>query len=128
MIIYGALQASGHHALRWSRVLRPLLLVNVTEGRQVASCVDWGRVGVWLVPDWLWCAQLRRAFRSIRNALPQIFYVFLLFIFSLLIFSLMALKLLGKRCESCSLAVSCGCGLWWAELQLKRLGCFWTEA
>ncbi|XP_068177592.1 two pore segment channel 3 isoform X1 [Antennarius striatus] len=41
--------------------------------------------------------QLRRAFRSIRNAVPQIFYVFLLFMFSLLIFSLMALKLLGKR-------------------------------
>uniref|UniRef100_A0A668V6M6 Ion transport domain-containing protein n=1 Tax=Oreochromis aureus TaxID=47969 RepID=A0A668V6M6_OREAU len=40
---------------------------------------------------------LRRAFRSIRNALPQIFYVFLLFMFSILIFSLMALKLLGKR-------------------------------
>lgn len=74
MIIYGALKAANCHALRWSRVLRPLLLVNVTEGRQ-----------------------LRRAFRSIRNALPQIFYVFLLFMFSVLIFSLMALKLLGKR-------------------------------
>lgn len=93
-----------------------------------ADWVDWGCVGVWLVPDRLWCVQLRRAFRSIRNALPQIFYVFLLFMFSLLIFSLMALKLLGKRCESCSLAVSCGCGLCWAELQLKGLGCFWTEA
>ncbi|TKS67926.1 Two pore calcium channel protein 1 [Collichthys lucidus] len=56
MIIYGALKATNCYAVRWSRVLRPLLLVNVTEGRQ-----------------------LRRAFRSIRNALPQIFYVFLLF-------------------------------------------------
>ncbi|XP_068583732.1 two pore segment channel 3 isoform X2 [Cebidichthys violaceus] len=74
MIIYEALVATDCYAVRWSRVLRPLLLVNVTEGRQ-----------------------LRRAFRSIRNALPQIFYVFLLFMFSLLIFSLMALKLLGKR-------------------------------
>ncbi|XP_026158771.1 two pore segment channel 3 isoform X1 [Mastacembelus armatus] len=74
MIIYGALTATNCYALRWSRVLRPLLLVNVTEGRQ-----------------------LRRAFRSIRNALPEIFYVFLLFMFSVLIFSLMALKLLGKR-------------------------------
>ncbi|XP_077935731.1 two pore segment channel 3 isoform X2 [Gasterosteus aculeatus] len=74
MIVYGALDAAGCYAVRWSRVLRPLLLVNVTEGRQ-----------------------LRRAFRSIRNALPQIFYVFMLFMFSLLIFSLMALKLLGKR-------------------------------
>ncbi|XP_028316526.1 two pore segment channel 3 isoform X1 [Gouania willdenowi] len=74
MIIYGALKASDQYGVRWSRVLRPLLLVNVTEGRQ-----------------------LRRAFRSIRNALPEISYVFLLFIFSILIFSLMALKLMGKR-------------------------------
>ncbi|KAM8843367.1 two pore segment channel 3 isoform 5-T5 [Synchiropus picturatus] len=74
MIVYGALSAANLYAVRWSRVLRPLLLINVTEGRQ-----------------------LRRAFRSIRKALPQIFYVFLLFIFSILIFSLMALKLLGKR-------------------------------
>ncbi|XP_035515599.1 two pore segment channel 3 [Morone saxatilis] len=74
MIIYGALKATNCYGVRWSRVLRPLLLVNITEGRQ-----------------------LRRAFRSIRNALPQIFYVFLLFMFSLLMFSLMALKLLGKR-------------------------------
>ncbi|XP_061687172.1 two pore segment channel 3 [Syngnathoides biaculeatus] len=74
MIVYGALHAAGFYALRWSRVLRPLLLVNVTEGRQ-----------------------LRRAIRSIRNALPQILSLFLLFIFSILIFSLMALKLFGKR-------------------------------
>uniref|UniRef100_A0A3Q0SDG6 Two pore segment channel 3 n=1 Tax=Amphilophus citrinellus TaxID=61819 RepID=A0A3Q0SDG6_AMPCI len=74
MIIYGAMKSANYYGVRWSRVLRPLLLVNVTEGRQ-----------------------LRRAFRSIRNALPQIFYVFLLFMFSILIFSLMALKLLGKR-------------------------------
>ncbi|XP_076026828.1 two pore segment channel 3 [Genypterus blacodes] len=74
MIIYGALKATDFYAVRWSRVFRPLLLVNVTEGRQ-----------------------LRRAFRSIRNALPQIFYVFLLFMFSVLMFSLMALKLFGKR-------------------------------
>uniref|UniRef100_A0A3B3I4E2 Two pore segment channel 3 n=1 Tax=Oryzias latipes TaxID=8090 RepID=A0A3B3I4E2_ORYLA len=74
MVIYGALKAADCYGVRWSRVLRPLLLINVTEGRQ-----------------------LRRAFRSIRNALPQIFYVFLLFMFSILLFSLMALKLLGKR-------------------------------
>ncbi|XP_030591488.1 two pore segment channel 3 isoform X2 [Archocentrus centrarchus] len=74
MVIYGAMKSANYYGVRWSRVLRPLLLVNVTEGRQ-----------------------LRRAFRSIRNALPQIFYVFLLFMFSILIFSLMALKLLGKR-------------------------------
>lgn len=74
MLIYGSLKASDLSAVRWSRVLRPLLLINVTEGRQ-----------------------LRRAFRSIRNALPQIMSVFLLFIFSVLIFSLMALKLFSKR-------------------------------
>nr|XP_061843717.1 two pore segment channel 3 [Nerophis lumbriciformis] len=74
MMIYGALHAAGCYGVRWSRVLRPLLLVNVTEGRQ-----------------------LRRVFRSIRNALPEILTVFLLFIFSILIFSLMALKLFSKR-------------------------------
>uniref|UniRef100_A0AAY4AL64 Ion transport domain-containing protein n=1 Tax=Denticeps clupeoides TaxID=299321 RepID=A0AAY4AL64_9TELE len=74
IIIYGSLKSTGYNAVRWSRVLRPLLLVNVTEGRQ-----------------------LRRAFRSIRNALPQILYVFFLFMFSMLLFSLMALKLFGKR-------------------------------
>ncbi|KAM9495023.1 two pore segment channel 3 [Clarias gariepinus] len=72
--VYAVLRLCGHWAVRWSRVLRPLLLINITEGRQ-----------------------LRRAFRSIRNALPQILVVFFLFIFSLLMFSLMALKLLGKR-------------------------------
>ncbi|XP_038133954.1 two pore segment channel 3 isoform X2 [Cyprinodon tularosa] len=74
IIIYGGLKAANYYSVRWSRVLRPLLLINVTEGRQ-----------------------LRRAFRSIRNALPEISSVFVLFIFSILIFSLMALKLLGKR-------------------------------
>ncbi|XP_032419778.1 two pore segment channel 3 isoform X2 [Xiphophorus hellerii] len=74
MIIYGALKAANIYSVRWSRVLRPLLLINVTEGRQ-----------------------LRRAFRSIRNALPEVSSVFVLFIFSVLISSLMALKLLSKR-------------------------------
>lgn len=37
MVIYGALKATGHYGIRWSRVLRPLLLVNVTEGRQVSK-------------------------------------------------------------------------------------------
>ncbi|XP_062845823.1 two pore segment channel 3 [Trichomycterus rosablanca] len=72
--VYGILKLCGVSGVRWSRVLRPLLLINITEGRQ-----------------------LRRAFRSIRNALPQILVVFCLFMFSVLMFSLMALKLLGKR-------------------------------
>ncbi|XP_030627734.1 two pore segment channel 3 [Chanos chanos] len=74
LIIYAALELVGHSTVRWSRVLRPLLLVNITEGRQ-----------------------LRRAFRSIRNAMLEILYVFLMFMFSVLMFSLMALKLFGKR-------------------------------
>ncbi|XP_053239446.1 two pore calcium channel protein 1-like isoform X5 [Podarcis raffonei] len=41
--------------------------------------------------------EIRRAFRSIRNTLPEITYVFLLFMFSVLMFSLMALKLFGDR-------------------------------
>ncbi|XP_019905065.2 two pore calcium channel protein 1 [Esox lucius] len=74
IIIYWLLKAIGLFAVRWSRVLRPLLLVNITEGRQ-----------------------LRRALRSIRNALPQILCVFLLFMFSVFMFSLLALKLFVKR-------------------------------
>ncbi|KAJ3614909.1 hypothetical protein NHX12_018478 [Muraenolepis orangiensis] len=35
MIIYGALKTTDNYSVRWSRVLRPLLLVNFTEGRQL---------------------------------------------------------------------------------------------
>ncbi|KAI4833171.1 hypothetical protein KUCAC02_016085 [Chaenocephalus aceratus] len=125
MIIYGSLKASDYDGVRWSRVLRPLLLVNVTEGRQlshvsqvshlshpsqlshlsqVSHPSQLSHVSHLSHPSQLshishldTFTDLRRAFRSIRNALPQIFYVFLLFMFSLLIFSLMALKLIGKR-------------------------------
>ncbi|XP_062933886.1 two pore channel protein 2-like [Cynocephalus volans] len=74
LIIYGSLEAVSIHSVRWSRALRPVFLINVPESRQI-----------------------RRAFRSIRNTLPDILYVFLLFMFSVLIFSLMALKLFGDR-------------------------------
>ncbi|KAJ1153083.1 hypothetical protein NDU88_005850 [Pleurodeles waltl] len=74
LIIYGALTVAGVNSVRWSRVLRPIFLINFAETRQI-----------------------RRAFRSIRNTLPEILYVFLLFIFSVLMFSLMALKLFGSR-------------------------------
>ncbi|XP_018428489.1 PREDICTED: two pore calcium channel protein 1-like [Nanorana parkeri] len=74
LIIYGCLSMAHIHSIRWSRVLRPIYLVNFAESRQI-----------------------RRAFRSIRNTLPEILYVFLLFMFSVLIFSLMALKLFGNR-------------------------------
>ncbi|XP_069462951.1 two pore calcium channel protein 1-like [Ambystoma mexicanum] len=74
LIIYGALRVAAVESIRWSRVLRPIYLINFAESRQI-----------------------RRAFRSIRNTLPEILYVFLLFIFSVLMFSLMALKLFGSR-------------------------------
>uniref|UniRef100_A0A8D2LEY6 Ion transport domain-containing protein n=1 Tax=Varanus komodoensis TaxID=61221 RepID=A0A8D2LEY6_VARKO len=74
LIIYGALRISSIRSVRWSRPMRPLFLINFAESRQI-----------------------RRAFRSIRNTLPEITYVFLLFTFSVLMFSLMALKLFGDR-------------------------------
>ncbi|XP_053567920.1 two pore calcium channel protein 1 [Bombina bombina] len=74
LIVYAALSLAQIQSIRWSRVLRTIYLVNFAESRQI-----------------------RRAFRSIRNTLPEILYVFLLFIFSVLMFSLMALKLFGSR-------------------------------
>ncbi|KAJ7404829.1 two pore calcium channel protein 1-like protein [Willisornis vidua] len=74
LTIYGILLEYGVSSIRWSRIVRPLFLINFAESRQI-----------------------RRAFRSIRNTLPEITYVFLLFMFSLLMFSLMALKLFGER-------------------------------
>nr|XP_026649106.1 two pore calcium channel protein 1 isoform X2 [Zonotrichia albicollis] len=72
--IYGVLRLYGVRSIRWSRFMRPIFLINFAESRQI-----------------------RRALRSIRNTLPEITYVFLLFMFSLLMFSLMALKLFGER-------------------------------
>uniref|UniRef100_A0A8C3YLG5 Ion transport domain-containing protein n=1 Tax=Catagonus wagneri TaxID=51154 RepID=A0A8C3YLG5_9CETA len=74
VIIYGSLEAVAIHGVRCTRVLRPVFLMNFPESRQI-----------------------RRAFRSLRNTLPDILYVFLLFLFSVLLFSLMALKLFGDR-------------------------------
>uniref|UniRef100_A0A8C8ZZD6 Ion transport domain-containing protein n=1 Tax=Prolemur simus TaxID=1328070 RepID=A0A8C8ZZD6_PROSS len=74
LILYGSLEAVNIRSVRWSRALRPVFLINFPESRQI-----------------------RRAFRSIRNTLPDILYVFLLFTFSMLVFSLMALKLFGDR-------------------------------
>ncbi|XP_042551488.1 two pore calcium channel protein 1-like [Dipodomys spectabilis] len=74
LIIYGSLETLHISSIRWSRALRPVFLINFPDSRQI-----------------------RRAFRSIRNTLPDILYVFLLFLFSMLIFSLMALKLFGDR-------------------------------
>ncbi|XP_075353184.1 mitotic checkpoint serine/threonine-protein kinase BUB1 [Mycteria americana] len=74
LAIYGVLRLYNMRSIRWSRIVRPIFLINFAESRQI-----------------------RRAFRSIRNTLPEITYVFLLFMFSLLMFSLMALKLFGDR-------------------------------
>ncbi|NXR06992.1 TPC2 protein, partial [Semnornis frantzii] len=74
LAIYGVLRIYNVKSIRWSRIVRPIFLINFAESRQI-----------------------RRAFRSIRNTLPEITYVFLLFMFSLLMFSLMALKLFGER-------------------------------
>ncbi|XP_009884299.1 PREDICTED: two pore calcium channel protein 1-like [Charadrius vociferus] len=74
LAIYGVLRIYNVSSIRWSRIVRPIFLINFAESRQI-----------------------RRAFRSIRNTLPEITYVFLLFMFSLLMFSLMALKLFGER-------------------------------
>ncbi|OWK53386.1 Two pore calcium channel protein 2 [Lonchura striata] len=74
LAIYGILRLYDVRSIRWSRIVRPIFLINFAESRQI-----------------------RRAFRSIRNTLPEITYVFLLFMFSLLMFSLMALKLFGER-------------------------------
>ncbi|XP_053445659.1 two pore calcium channel protein 1-like isoform X2 [Nycticebus coucang] len=74
LILYGSLETVNIRSVRWSRALRPVFLINFPESRQI-----------------------RRAFRSIRNTLPDILYVFLLFMFSMLVFSLMALKLFGDR-------------------------------
>ncbi|XP_066272706.1 two pore calcium channel protein 1-like [Branchiostoma lanceolatum] len=78
MISYIALVNSGQamYAYRWSRPLRALLLVNITEGRQI-----------------------RRAFRNIRRTLPDILNVLVLFFLSIALFALMALKIFERRPE-----------------------------
>ncbi|XP_010215485.1 PREDICTED: two pore calcium channel protein 1-like [Tinamus guttatus] len=74
LAVFGALRIYNVRSVRWSRIVRPIFLINFAESRQI-----------------------RRAFRSIRNTFPEITYVFLLFMFSVLMFSLMALKLFGER-------------------------------
>ncbi|XP_062427643.1 uncharacterized protein LOC134138260 [Rhea pennata] len=74
LAVYGTLRIYNVRSVRWSRIVRPIFLINFAESRQI-----------------------RRAFRSIRNTFPEITYVFLLFMFSVLMFSLMALKLFSDR-------------------------------
>ncbi|CAH3122341.1 unnamed protein product [Porites lobata] len=62
------------HAVRWTRVFRPLFLVNISEGRQI-----------------------RRAFRNIRKTLPEIANVLILLLLMIALFTLLGCKLFGKR-------------------------------
>ena len=43
------------------------------------------------------CLQVRRAFRNIRNTVPEIINVLILFIFSIALFTLLAFKLFEYR-------------------------------
>ncbi|XP_078484181.1 two pore calcium channel protein 1-like [Ciona intestinalis] len=61
-------------AIRVSRVVRPLFMINMNESRQV-----------------------RRAFRNIRNTVPEIINVLILFFFSIALFTLLAFKLFQLR-------------------------------
>jgi len=72
--IYTGMVESGMHTVRWSRVLRPLLIVNVPDGQQI-----------------------RRAFRNIRRTLPEIASVLILFLLFILLFTIMAYKLFNQK-------------------------------
>ncbi|XP_064622420.1 uncharacterized protein LOC135484707 [Lineus longissimus] len=61
-------------AIRWSRPLRPLFIINFSDGRQI-----------------------RRSFRNIRRTLVDILNVLILFMLCIALFSLLALKLFHKR-------------------------------
>lgn len=68
--VYASLNENG---LRVTRPLRPFLLVNFTEARQI-----------------------RRAFRTIRRSLPELGNVLILFLASVTLFALMAVKLFER--------------------------------
>lgn len=76
MVVFGAMTASGfgYLALRCTRPLRPLLMVNFAENKQV-----------------------RRAVRNIRNTLKEIVYALILLFMSIALFSLLALKLFHRK-------------------------------
>lgn len=62
------------HTTRWTRVFRPLFLVNISEGRHI-----------------------RRAVRNIRKTLPEIANVLVLLLLMIALFTLLGSKLFGKR-------------------------------
>ncbi len=75
IVLYTILTEAGvdkGHVPRWSRPLRPFLIVNFQE-----------------------CRQVRQGFRNIRRTLPEVVNVFLLFLANTALFALMAFKLKG---------------------------------
>ncbi|RDD46419.1 Two pore calcium channel protein 1 [Trichoplax sp. H2] len=76
MIVYIAMTASGNqqHALRVSRILRPMFIVNFAENRQI-----------------------RRGLRNIRRTIPKSASVILLLLLCIAMFALLALKLFQSR-------------------------------
>ena len=75
IIVYTIIkESSSGHIVRWSRPLRPFLIVNIPEARQI-----------------------RMAFRNVRKTLPDIFSVIILVLSSVALFSLMAVKLFGTK-------------------------------
>ncbi|KAI1296932.1 Two pore calcium channel protein 1B [Halotydeus destructor] len=72
ILLYFSLPAA--MAIRWTPVLRPLFIVNFAENRQI-----------------------RRAIRNIRNTLPDILNVLILFSLSVATFSLIGLKLFQEK-------------------------------
>ncbi|XP_048585787.1 two pore calcium channel protein 1 isoform X3 [Nematostella vectensis] len=62
------------HTIRWTRIFRPLYLINISEGRQI-----------------------RRAVRNIRRTLPEIANVLILLLLMIALFALLGVKLFGGK-------------------------------
>ncbi|XP_006822827.2 two pore channel protein 1-like [Saccoglossus kowalevskii] len=74
MVLYIVFTENGIYMVRWSRLFRPLYLINITHNRQ-----------------------MRRAFRNIRRTLPDICVVLILYLLLVALFALMALKMFENR-------------------------------
>ncbi|KAF0310153.1 Two pore calcium channel protein 1 [Amphibalanus amphitrite] len=75
IVVYMGMKETGAvGGVRWSRPLRPLLMINIPESRQI-----------------------RRAWRSVSRTLPDVAGTMVLFVLNLLLFALMAYKLFGSR-------------------------------
>ncbi|XP_052766149.1 uncharacterized protein LOC128207337 [Mya arenaria] len=66
---------NGHH-VRFSRILRPLVLVNFSDGRQI-----------------------RRAWRNMRRTIKEIIHVIVLFYFFIFVFAVIALQIFSSRSD-----------------------------